>query len=88
MVVVVTTHFEELPLEALIRLLEQGEENSPCHPVKAYPKLLPWTLGLEEVEEDVHRGSVPEVVTEDAKRPHEGLAVGMQLCKGHVDLRQ
>jgi len=69
-------------------LLKQGEENSPYHPVKAYPKLFPWTLGLEEIEEDVHRGGVPEVVAEDTKHPYEGPAVGMQLCRGHVDLRQ
>jgi len=29
-IVVIATYLEELPLEALIRLLKQGEENSPC----------------------------------------------------------
>ena len=28
------------------------------------------------------------MVAENTERPHEGLAVRMQLCKGHVDLRQ
>jgi len=68
--------------------LEQGEENSPCHLVKAYPKHFPGTLSLEEIEEDVHKGGVPKVVVEDLEHPHEGLAAGMQLCRGHVDLHQ
>jgi len=61
------THPEELPFEALIRLLKQGEENSPCHPIEAYPKLFPWTLGLEKMEEDVYRRGVPKMVAEDHK---------------------
>jgi len=68
--------------------LEQGEENSPCHLVKAHPKLFPWILGLEEIEEDVHGGGVLEVVAKDRKCPHEGPTIGMQLCRGYVNLRQ
>jgi len=53
---------EELPFEALVRLLEQSEEDSPRHPVEAYPKLLPGTFRLKEMEENVHRRRVSEVV--------------------------
>ena len=48
------THSEELPFEALIRLLEQREENSPCHAIETHPEILPQTLGFEEMEKDVH----------------------------------
>ena len=51
--------------------IKLGEENSPCHSVEAYPKVFPQTLGLKEVEEDVHRGSVPEMVAKNTKRPYE-----------------
>ena len=44
------------------------------------------TLGLEEVEEDVHKGGVPKMIAEDRKHPREGLVVGMQLGRGHVNL--
>jgi len=68
-------------------LLEQGEENSPCHLIKAYPKLFPWTLGLEEMEEDVYKRGVPKMVAEDCKRLHKGPVVGVQLGRGHINLR-
>ena len=56
------THSEELPFEALIRLLEQREENSPCHAIETNPEILPRTLSLEKMEEDIHRGRMPKVV--------------------------
>jgi len=55
----VTVHLKELPFEALLRLLEEGYEDSPRHPVEAYPKLLPWAIGFKEVEEDVTEGVCP-----------------------------
>jgi len=61
---------------------------SPYHPVEAHPKVFPQTLGLEEVEEDIHRGGMPEMVAKDTKRPYEGPTVGMQLCRSHVYLGQ
>ena len=38
-VVVIATYLEEFPLEDLVQMLKQGEENSPCHPVEAHPKV-------------------------------------------------
>jgi len=78
------THLEELPLEALVELLKEGQKGSPHHTVEAYPKLLPWTLSLKEVEEDVHRRSEPQVVAQDCERPYKCPAVGVQLSRGHV----
>ena len=46
------------------------------------------TLGFEEVKKDVHRRSVPKMVLQDGKRPHECPTVGVQLGKGHIYLRQ
>jgi len=63
--VVGATHSEELPFEALIRLLEQREENSPCHTIETHPEVIPWTFSLEKVEEDIHRGRMPKVVTQN-----------------------
>ena len=48
-------HPKELPFEALIGLLEEREENSPCHAAKAQPEVLPGALSFKEVEEDVNR---------------------------------
>ena len=73
-------HPEELPLKALIGLLEEGQEGSPHHTIEAYPKLLPWTLSLKEVEEDIHRRGEPQMVAQDRERP----AVGVQLSRCHV----
>jgi len=47
------THPKELPFETLVRLLEEHEENCPCHTTETHPEILPRALGLEEVEEDV-----------------------------------
>jgi len=47
------THPKELPFEALVRLLEEREENSPCHATEAHPEVLPGALGFKEMEEDV-----------------------------------
>jgi len=38
------THSEELPFEALIRLLEQREENCPCHAAEAHQRFFPGLL--------------------------------------------
>ena len=82
------THSEELPFEALIRLLEQGEENSPCHTIETHPEIIPRTFSLKNMEEDIHRGRMPKVVAQNWEGPYEGPALGMQLGGGHVDFCQ
>jgi len=58
--VVGAAHPKELPLEAFIGLLEECEEDSPRHSAETHPKVLPGTLSLEEVEEDIDRGGCPK----------------------------
>jgi len=82
----VATYLKELPFEALVRLMEEGKENSPRHPIEAHPQLLFRTLRLVEVEEDVHGGRVAEMVAENTKSPHESPAVRVQLGRGHIHL--
>jgi len=48
----VATYLKELPFEALVRVLEEGYEDSPCHPIEAHPQLLSRTLRLEEIKEN------------------------------------
>ena len=83
-----SAHPKELPFEALIGLLEECEEDSPRHSTETHPEVLPGTLSLEEVEEDIDGRRVPKVITQDGECPHEGPAVGMQLGRGHVNLCQ
>ena len=78
------SHSKELPLEVLIGLLEEDKEGSPHHTVEAYPKLLPWTLSLKEIEEDVHKRGESQVVAQDHERPYKGPAVEVHMGKGHV----
>jgi len=80
-----TAYLQELLLKSLVRLLEESQEKSPCHPIEAHPQLLFGVLSLKEVEEDVHRGRMAKMVAKDREGPHKGPAVGMQLGKGHVD---
>jgi len=49
----------------LVELLEQREENSPCHTIETHPEILPWTFSLEKMEEDIHRGRMPKVVAQN-----------------------
>jgi len=63
--VVSATHSKELSLEAFIRLLEQREENSPCHTIETHPEVLPHTFSLEKMEEDIHEGRMPKVVAQN-----------------------
>ena len=78
------SHPEEPPLEVLVGLLEEGQEGFPHHTVEAYPKLLPCTLSLKKVEEDVHRRVEPQVVAQDCDRPYKRPIIGVQLSRGHV----
>jgi len=78
------THLKELPFEALTRLLEEREEDSPCHATVAHQEVLPGALSFKEMKEDVDGMRVPKVVAQYS----EGPAVGMQLGGGHVDLCQ
>ena len=82
------THHKELPFEALIGLLEECEEDFPCHATKTQPEVLPKAFGFKEMKEDVDARRVPKVVAQYREHPHEGPAVGMQLGGSHVDLRQ
>ena len=81
-------HLNELPFEALIGLLEEREENSPCHAAEAHPEVLLGALSFKEVKEDVDGRGVPKVVAQYGEGPHEGPTVGMLLGGGHVDLHQ
>jgi len=60
--VVGATHPKELPFEAFIRLLEECEEDSPRHSTGTHPEVLPRTLSLEEVEEDIDGRRVPKMI--------------------------
>jgi len=79
-------YLQELLLEALVRLLKERQENSPCHPIEAHPQLLSRVLSLKEVEEDVHRRRIAKMVAKDSESPHKGPVVRVQLGRGHVDL--
>ena len=61
-VVVSATHPKELTFEAFIGLLEECEEDSPRHSTETHPEVLPGTFGLEEVQEVIDGGRVPEMV--------------------------
>jgi len=50
----VAADLEELTLEALVRLLEEGQQYSPSDPIKAHSQLFTRALDFEEVEEYVH----------------------------------
>jgi len=68
------TYLQELLLKALVRLLKESQENTPCHPIEAHPQFLSGILSLKEVEEEVHRGWMAKIVAKD----REGYpAVGM-----------
>ena len=79
-------HPEEFSFKPLVRLLEQGKDDSSCHPAEANPEVFPRVFGLKEMEENVYRGGVAKVVTKDGEGPNEGPVVGMQLGKGDVYL--
>jgi len=82
------SHLKELPFEALVGLLEEHEEDSPCRATEDHPQVLFGALSFKEMKKDVDGRSVPKVVAQYSERPHEGPTVGMQLGGGHVDLRQ
>ena len=77
-------HPEEFPLETLVRLLEQGKDDSSCHPAETYPEVLPRVFGLKEMEKDLYCGRMAKVIAKDGEGLHKGLAVGMQLGRGNV----
>ena len=54
-IVSVAANLEELTLEAFVRLLEKGQQNSPSNLVKTHPQFLTWVFGFQEVKEYVHR---------------------------------
>jgi len=61
-VVLGAAHLKELPFEALIGLLEEREEDSPCHATKAHPEVFPGALSFKEMKEDVDGRGVSKVV--------------------------
>jgi len=77
-------HPEEFSFKPLVRLLEQGKDDSPCHPVEANPEVLPRVFGLKEMEENVYGGGMAKMVTEKGDSPDEGPAIRMQLGRGDV----
>jgi len=79
-------HPEEFSLKSFVRLLEQGKDDSPCHPVEANPEVFPRVFGLKEMQENIYGGGVAKVVTKNGEGPNEGPAVGMQLGRGDVYL--
>jgi len=50
----VAADLEELTLEALVRLLEEGQQYSPNDPIKAHPQLFTWAFGFEKVKGYIH----------------------------------
>ena len=78
------THPEEFPLKTLVRLLEQGKDDSSCHPAEAYPEVLPRVFALDEMKKDIYCGWMAKVIAKDGEGPHKGPAVGMQLGRGNV----
>jgi len=70
-------HPEEFPLETLVRLLKQGEDDFSCHPAEAHPEVFPRVLSLEEVKEDIYRKWMAKMVAKYGEGPHKGPAVGM-----------
>ena len=81
------THPKEFPLEPFIRFLEQGEDDSSCHPAETYPEVLPRVFGLKEMKENIYGGGMAKVITKNGEGPDEGPAVGMQLDRGDIYLR-
>jgi len=68
-------------------LLEQGEDDSSCHPAEAYPKVLPRVFRLKEMKENIYGGGMTKVITKNGEGLDKGPAVGMQLGRGDVYLR-
>jgi len=79
-------HPEELPLKPFVRLLEQGKDDSSCHPAEANSEVFPRVLGLKELKEDIYGGGMAKVIAKDGESPDEGPVVGMQLGRGDVYL--
>jgi len=79
-------HPEEFSFKPLVRLLEQGKDDSPCHPAEANLEVFPRIFGLKEMEENVYGGGMAKVVTKNGESSYEDPAVGMQLGRGDVYL--
>ena len=59
-------HPEEFSLETLVRLLEQGKDDSSYHPAETYPEVLPKIFGLKEMKKDIYCGRMAKVIAKDA----------------------
>jgi len=75
-------HPKELPLEVLVRLLKQSEDDSSCHTAEAHPEVLPKVFSFEKMKEDVYGGWMAEVIAKDG----EGPTVGVQLGGSNIHL--
>ena len=61
-VVLVGGDHVESALPILEELLVQTQDHPPCHAIQADPRPITRVLGLKEVEEDIGRWRVPEMV--------------------------
>jgi len=52
-IIFVATDLEEFNLEALVRLLEEGQQYPPNNLIKTHPQLLTWAFGFEKIKEYV-----------------------------------
>ena len=68
------------------RALEGCEENSPGYIAESYPEVVSLSLHLKKVKKEVNRGCTTQKPEENVKGLDEGLAVGVQLGWGNVDL--
>ena len=59
----VGTHPEEEAFPRLVRVLEEGEEDSASNPGKAYPEAFPLLFHFKEMQENVYRGWDAQVPT-------------------------
>jgi len=67
----------ELAFSVFEGLLEQSQDDPSRDSVQAHPRPISEILGLEEVQEHIGGGWVPEVVAQDLKRSDESPSVWM-----------
>ena len=83
-----TADLEEPAFPPRERVLEGCEENSSGNIAESYPEVVSLSLHLKKVKKEVNRGCTTQKPEEDIEGLDKGLAVGIQLGRSHVDLRQ
>ena len=78
-------HSKEFPLPVLVRVLEEGKEDSTRDPGKAYPEAFPLLFHLKEMQENVYGWEDAQVSTKNLKTPYKRPAVGVELGGGGID---